>query len=90
MLFVNTDGRRPPRRAANEPLLLAHQPALTGTIRANRQLFEFRPFGRRSVNGTVTFCDERGAASAKAVIVSYTGRPRVSKRGPGRRRLTCP
>ncbi len=90
MLFVNADDRRPPRRDATEPVLLGHQPAMAGTIRANRQLFEFRPFGRRSVNGTVTFCDERGATGARAVIISYTGRPRVSERGPGRRRLACP
>ena len=90
MLFVNTDGVRPPRRDVSEPVLLGHQPAMAGTIRANRQLFEFRPFGRRSVNGTVTFCDERGTATARAVIISYTGRPRVSARGPGRRRLACP
>ena len=90
MLFVNRDGRRPPRRDPGDPVLHAHQPALAGTIRANRQLFEFRPFGRRSVNGTVTFCDERGAPYARAVIISYTGRPRVSDRGPGRRRLSCP
>ena len=90
MLFINSDGRRPPRRDPAEAILLSHQPAILGTIRANRKLFEFRPFGRRSVNGTVTFCDERGAASARAVIVSYTGRPRVSDRGPGRRRLACP
>jgi type IV fimbrial biogenesis protein FimT len=90
MLFVNSDGGRPPRRDATEPVLLGHQPAMAGTIRANRQLFEFRPFGRRSVNGTVTFCDERGTTGARAVIISYTGRPRVAERGPGQRRLACP
>ena len=90
MAFVNEDGRRPPQRDAGEPVLIAHQPATVGTIRANRQLFEFRPFGGRSVNGTVTFCDERGATSARAVIISYTGRPRISDRGPGRRALACP
>jgi hypothetical protein len=42
------------------------------------------------VNGTVTFCDTRGPAAARAVIISYTGRPRVSDRGPGRRPLVCP
>lgn len=90
MVFVNEDGRRPPQRDPAEPVLLTYQPTLVGTVDANRQLFEFRPFGRRSVNGTVTFCDARGASKARAVIISYTGRPRVSDRGPGRRRLLCP
>ena len=89
MVFVNTDDRRPPERAPSEQLLLLHRPATTGTIRANRRLFEFRPFGWRSTNGTVTFCDDRGPPAARAVIVSYTGRPRVSDRGPGNRALVC-
>lgn len=88
MLFVNEDDVRPPHRSDDEPLLTLWAPR-TGTVRANRRLFEFRPFHRRSTNGTVTFCDRRGAAAARAVIVSYTGRPRVSARGPGNRALAC-
>src|SRR5690606_20259786 len=86
MLFVNEDDLRPPHRAPSEPLLLAHTPAPGTAISANRQLFEFRPFRTRSTNGTVTFCDRRG--ESRAVIVSYTGRPRVSASGPGRE-LAC-
>ncbi len=89
MVFVNSDDIRPPNRSAQEPLLYAHEPASDGPISANRRLFEFRPFRRRSTNGTVTFCDRRRDNAARAVIVSYTGRPRVSSRGPGQRALTC-
>jgi type IV fimbrial biogenesis protein FimT len=89
MVFVNEDDRVPPTRSPGEPLLFAHVPRLAGSIRSNRRLYEFRPFERRSTNGTVTFCDERGAAAAKAVVVSYTGRPRVATIGPGRRLLVC-
>jgi type IV fimbrial biogenesis protein FimT len=88
MVFVNEDDVRPPHRSAQEPLLFAHRPAFEGTIEANRALFEFRPFRTRSTNGTVTFCDRRGPQAARAVIVSYTGRPRVSESGPGRE-LAC-
>jgi type IV fimbrial biogenesis protein FimT len=88
MVFVNEDGIVPPTRGDAEPLLTQWVPR-TLTIRANRALFEFRPFRRRSTNGTITFCDPRGPASARAVIVSYTGRPRVSVRGPGNRPLVC-
>lgn len=89
MVFVNEDALRPPERGPHEPLLYLHRPETRGTIRANRRLFEFRAFGWRSTNGTITFCDRRGEGHARAVIVSYTGRPRVSARGPGNRALVC-
>jgi type IV fimbrial biogenesis protein FimT len=89
MVFVNEDDLAPPARAANEPLLLAYAPTVEGTITSNRAFYEFRAFRRRSTNGTVTFCDPRGAAAARAVIVSYTGRPRVAAVGPGDRPLLC-
>lgn len=88
MVFVNDDDKQPPTRSPRELLLFAYAPTMDGTIRSNRRLFEFRPFRRRSTNGTVTFCDRRGNAAARAVIVSYTGRPRTSARGPGRA-LVC-
>ena len=89
MVFVNDGSENPPRRDADEPQLYAYRPEMAGSITANRRLFEFRPFGRRSTNGTVTFCDRRGAGQARAVIVSFTGRPRVTRNGPGLRPLTC-
>lgn len=89
MVFVNEDDARPPHRSAAEPLLLHYTPGSAGPIHANRARFEFRPFRHRNTNGTVTFCDRRGAAEARAVIISYTGRPRVSDVGPGGRPLIC-
>ena len=89
MVFVNEDDVRPQHRSPNEALLYAHAPQLQGTITANRPLFEFRPFRQRSTNGTVTFCDRRAAAAARAVIVSYTGRPRVDSVGAGGEPLQC-
>jgi type IV fimbrial biogenesis protein FimT len=89
MVFVNLDDRRPLERSDAEPLLTSWTPKSEGPIHANRTEFEFRAFRRRSTNGTVTFCDRRGAPSARAVIVSYTGRPRIASRGPGNRALLC-
>jgi type IV fimbrial biogenesis protein FimT len=89
IVFANDDERRPPQRSGQEPVLYAHAPNLVGSIAANRELFEFRPYLKRSVNGTVTFCDRRAADAARAVIVSYTGRPRVDSVGPGGERLVC-
>jgi type IV fimbrial biogenesis protein FimT len=88
MVFVNLDDRSPPARTDAEPLLYSHAPEVRGSTRANRPFFEFR-VGRRSTNGTFVVCDERGASSAKAVIVSYTGRPRVASRDADGRPLLC-
>ena len=88
MVYVNLDDQYPPRRSATEPLLYVHDRELTGTVVSNRPYYEFRP-GRRSTNGTTVFCDQRGAAAAKAVIVSYTGRPRVDRVDADRHPLKC-
>jgi type IV fimbrial biogenesis protein FimT len=88
MVFVNLDDAYPPHRSGTEPLLFVHTPEVEGTIIGNRPYYEFRP-GRRDTNGTTVFCDRRGAAAAKAVIVSNTGRPRVDTRDPDRRPLRC-
>ena len=88
MVFVNLDDGYPPQRSAREPLLYMHDPELTGTVVSNRPYYEFRP-GRRSTNGTTVFCDRRGAAAARAVIVSYTGRPRVDRVDANGRPLRC-
>jgi len=90
LVFVNTDGDSPAEVDADEPVLASHVPAMQGSIRSNRASYVFRPWYRRSTNGTITFCDARGAAAARAVIVSYTGRPRASALGPGGGALTCP
>jgi type IV fimbrial biogenesis protein FimT len=89
MVFVNTDGAYPPHRSVHEPLLFVHETEMTGTIVANRPYFELRPLFHRSINGTVVFCDTRGPAAARAVIVSYTGRPRVDTVSADGRRLDC-
>ena len=88
MVFVNLDDVYPPRRSASEPLLYMHDPESTGTVVSNRPYYEFR-VGTRSTNGTTVFCDQRGSAGAKAVIVSYTGRPRVDRVDSDRRPLKC-
>jgi len=87
IVFENTDDARPPARGVDEPLIFAYEPVSRGAITSNRRLFEFRAYGWRSTNGTVTFCDASGRA--RAVIVSYTGRPRIADVGPGGRPLIC-
>jgi type IV fimbrial biogenesis protein FimT len=89
MVFVNTDERYPPGRSDAEPLLYAHVPEALGAIRNNRPFFEFRR-GKRSTNGSLIFCDSRRDDAARAVIVSYTGRPRVARKDADGRPLRCP
>ncbi|HUQ51319.1 MAG TPA: GspH/FimT family pseudopilin [Gammaproteobacteria bacterium] len=89
MVFVNLDDESPPQRSSTEPLLYVHAPEVIGSIVGNRPYYELRP-GRRSTNGTTVFCDRRGAAAAKAVVVSYTGRPRVDTRDGDGLALRCP
>lgn len=89
LVFVNNDNDRPVRVDADEPILLIKPPIENGTATANRNAFSFTPDYRRSTNGTVVFCDPRGPGEARAVIVSYTGRPRISARNARDGSLTC-
>lgn len=90
ILFENRDRDHPPSVGPDEPVLAAGAPYADGTITANRLHFVFRPFVIRSTNGTLTFCDRRGDAAARALIISPTGRPRTAGTGPGNRKLSCP
>lgn len=90
IVFVNRDRDDPPQVDAGE-MLLQSAPAFDGgVITANRNAFVFRPFGKRSVNGTLNFCDRRGPGAAKSVIVSYTGRPRTTAASIDSNQLNCP
>lgn len=89
MVFVNEDDTYPPERSALEPLLFVHEVEMRGRIVGNRPYFELRPPFHRSLNGTLVFCDARGPTAARAVIVSYTGRPRVDTVDAEGRPLAC-
>jgi type IV fimbrial biogenesis protein FimT len=88
--FINRDGDDPPIVDAGEPVLHVTQRQALRSIASNRRAYIMRPFPLRATNGTVIFCDERGPSRARAVIVSYTGRPRVSGRAAGGQPLACP
>lgn len=78
--FVNIDRDDPPFRDANEPVLRHHTVEPGTLIVANRRGFTLRSTELRATNGTLIICDARERAEARAVIVSYTGRPRVAWR----------
>jgi len=77
IVYEETSGAQPIQREDNEMLLRTNLPAMRGHISSNRTAFEFRPFPRRSTNGTINFCDARGAGNERRVVISYTGRPRI-------------
>ena len=74
---------------AGEPLLDHYAAQAEGAVRSTRPRYVWRAYGRRSTNGTVTFCSPTDASRSRAVIVSYTGRPRTSDRLSGGERLGC-
>jgi type IV fimbrial biogenesis protein FimT len=90
MVFVNKDRDEPPIRDEGEDVLSVHQRWANGRITANRSAFSFRAYTQAVVNGTVLFCDDRGGAHARAVIISHTGRPRIAQRDSSNRALVCP
>ncbi len=90
IVFANRDRDSPPTVDAEEPILLRHPGADGLSIRANRDALVYWPF---SLGGTATsfiFCDARGSPAARAIVVSQTGRPRVSERDASGRILQCP
>ena len=89
MVFVNSDGDDPPVRDAREDVI-AHSGAWPGgSITSNRRAYSFRPMAQAVVNGTIVFCDVRGSAQARAIIISHTGRPRVAHRDSSGKPLRC-
>jgi type IV fimbrial biogenesis protein FimT len=90
IVFVNTNRDQPPQRDPDEPLLTLNEGWAHGHIASNRPAYSFRPYAQSAVNGTITFCDRRGAAHARAIIISQTGRPRLTQRDASDRPLRCP
>ena len=89
IVFVNADRDSPAVRDENEELLRVYAPWERGAVSANRPTLSFRSFGQVGTTATFTFCDHRGAGAARAVIISQTGRPRVSDRTASNAELTC-
>lgn len=90
LVFDNLDHDEPAQIDGGEPILLRYQGWQHGLISSNRRTFSFRPTTQGAVNGTMVFCDERGNSEARAIIISHTGRPRVSNRDASNKPLVCP
>lgn len=76
--WANRDRDNPPVRDEDEPLLRVAGAVNGGlSLNANRNSFEFRPFGG-AINGTWVICDARNQTPGLAIIVSTAGRVRLS------------
>ena len=78
IMFNNRDRDEPPQIDDGEPLLRVHSVDDAVRITANRRGFTLRATQKRATNGTIVVCDRVGRVPAKALVVSYTGRPRVA------------
>lgn len=89
LMFANHDRDEPPRVDPNEPVLQVHRVPPTVKITANRRGFTLRATQKRATNGTFVVCDRAGRAPAKALVISYTGRPRVTYKNSNGRPYKC-
>lgn len=89
IMFENTDRDEPPRRDTGEPLLRGHVIEEGVRVTANRRGFTLRATNKRATNGTFVVCDIAGRAVPRALVISYTGRPRVAERTTGGERYQC-
>jgi len=89
IMFNNRDRDEPPQLDPGEPLLRVHAVGPRIRITANRRGFTLRATGKRATNGTFVVCDTAGRAPPKALVVSYTGRPRVAFETPRGEPFAC-
>lgn len=78
IMFENSDRDSPPTVDAGENILKRHQVAESIQISANRRAFTLRATFLRATNGTFVVCDRADRVPPKALVISYTGRPRVA------------
>ncbi len=89
LIFANLDRDSPPSIDANEPVLSKHAISATIKINSNRQAYSLRSTQLRATNGTIKFCDPYDRAPSRALVISYTGRPRVSYKDSRKKSYDC-
>ena len=89
LMFENADRDSPPVVDADEPVLLRHRASEHVLIRANRPGFTQRATRLRATNGTLVFCDSQDRIEPRALVISFTGRPRVATRTTRGKRYSC-
>lgn len=77
IMFNNIDRDEPPVRDPGETILQVHRVHAV-QLTANRRGFTLRSTELRATNGTIVVCDPASRVTPRALVVSYTGRPRVA------------
>lgn len=66
------------------------QPALRyGGPKVSYDYLTYYPQGYARQSATFTFCDDRGSAKARAIIISTTGRPRTTTKNTDNKPIDC-
>ncbi len=89
LVFENSDRDEPPELDDGEILLYRHLAGRSMKITANRRGFTLRATFLRATNGTLVVCDRAGRVRPRALVISYTGRPRVAEKTPRGRPYFC-
>jgi len=89
MTFVNIDRDWPAVRDDNEPVLRWFRVDPASKINANRRSFSLRSTDLRATNGTLIFCDRADRGTPRALVISYTGRPRIAYKDSRGRPYEC-
>ncbi len=90
MMFENSDRDSPPMRDPGEPKLRYQAVHSDIEISSNRRNYTLRSTQRRATNGTLVVCDRTGRVPPRALVVSFTGRPRVASENTRGRPYRCP
>lgn len=76
IVFVNERPERRPQRDSGEPLVARYDLPTGLAVHASRAAVTYWPISRAGTTVTVTLCPPGGLATARAVVVSQSGRPR--------------
>ena len=89
ILFENTDRDSPPQVDDGEAILRRHVVNPAVRLSANRKAFTVRGTRYRATNGTFVAWDVAGRVRPRALVVSYTGRPRAALETPSGEPYAC-
>jgi type IV fimbrial biogenesis protein FimT len=89
LVFENSDRDEPPELDDGEILLYRHLASPSTKITANRRGFTLRATFLRATNGTLVVCDTAGRVAPRALVISYTGRPREAEKTPRGTPYSC-
>lgn len=89
LVFRDTDYQLPPRLDPGDALLLAHQNSNAGiSVSTSLPHIRYSPSGFAS-NDTLVLCSGADPQTARAIIISITGRARISRTAADGTALSC-